>query len=154
MRTRDWNYSKRTMEKFNSLSGYSEPNKIPEQVAQNPGLDKMPAEYDISFKNMMAEVFGWSGSVLNVAGEDSLEDDASWQNNEDPEAAEHSGENIGTGTTTGDTSLDQELATNGEVGGNLATGAGAVGGTGEIGGTTTGSNTGVAGIPGQNSIKN
>lgn len=74
---------------------------------------------------MMAEVFGWSGSVLNVAAETNPEeDDSSWQNNEDPEAAEHSEENTDIGSITGDKATDQEIATNGEIGGNLAAGAG------------------------------
>ena len=139
------------MERFNSLSGWSGQEEMPGQIMQKPNAGKLPAEYDISFKNMMAEVFGWSGSVLNVAGEESPEtSDANWQNNEDPEAAEHSEETTGTGTTPGDTSTNNDAATDERIGGNIAAGAGAVGGTGsgEIGGTTTGSTTGVAGIPG------
>jgi hypothetical protein len=139
------------MERLNSLSGWSGQNNIAEQVIPRPGSIKLPTEYDITFRNMMAEVFNWSGSVMNMAGEDSPEtDDADWQNNEDPEAAEHIAENTRTNSPTGDTTTDNELATNGEIGGNLAAGAGVAGGTGssEIGGTTTGSNTGVAGVPG------
>ena len=143
------------MERFNSLSGWSGQNNILEQVAQKPDFNKLPTEFDITFKNMMAEVFGWSGSVLDVAGEDSPEDDSEWQNNEDPEAAEHSEESTGTGTTHGDTSIDNDLAIEEKLGGNEAAGAGAAGGTGGggtsgggIGGTTTSTNTGVAGVPG------
>jgi hypothetical protein len=144
------------MERFNSLSGWSGQNNMPGQVKQKLNAGKLPAEYDISFKNMMEEVFGWSGSLMNVAEESSPgTDDSEWQNNEDPEAAEHSEESTGTGTTHGDTSIDNDLATEERLGGNEAAGAGAAGGTGGggtsgggIGGTTTSSNTGVAGIPG------
>lgn len=104
----------------------------------------------------MAEVFGWSRSVMNLADENSPgTDDSEWQNNEDPEAAEHSEESTGTGTTHGDTSIDNDLAIEEKLGGNEAAGAGAAGGTGGggtsgggIGGTTTSSSTGVAGVPG------
>ncbi|QNF33244.1 hypothetical protein HUW51_11090 [Adhaeribacter swui] len=139
------------MERFNSLSGWAGQKDIPGMVRQKINPGRLPTEYDITFKNMMAEVFGCSGSVMDVAGEDNPEaDDSSWQNNEDPEAAEHSEENTQTDSPTGDSATDDQLATNGEIGGNLAAGAGIAGGTGssEIGGTTTGSNTGVAGIPG------
>ncbi len=140
------------MEKYNSLSGWSGQKNIPGQVNAPRNSNGIPAEYDVSFKNMMTEVFGWSGSVMNVGEAGSPEvDDSNWQNNEDPEAAENSKESVGTGTTPGDTSTDNDLATDEKIGGNAAAGAGAVGGTGagtgEIGGTTTSSGTGVSGVP-------